>query len=155
MSRAERVLATLVTLHFSFGSPSSREEAIPKPQLTFKTSPRSAPRASTGTLAAKSLRELQAVSIARVQFARERLLRALNLSSKHRWGPSLSVVSPCEMLPGFPDGRKDSDVLWASLCPQGRLCKLGFSRPIPSSPALDQSQEEPGLSERVPAGSVL
>lgn len=43
MSRAERVLVTLVTLHFSFGSPCSREEAIPKPQLTFKTSPRSVP----------------------------------------------------------------------------------------------------------------
>lgn len=43
MSRAERVLVTLVTLHFSFESPCSREEAIPKPQLTFKTSPRSVP----------------------------------------------------------------------------------------------------------------
>lgn len=69
------------------------------------------------------------VSIARVQFARERLLRVLNLSSKHHWGPSLPAVSPCEIFSGFPDGLRDSDVLLASLCPQGRICNLAWVSP--------------------------
>lgn len=84
------------------------------------------------------------VSIARVQFARESLLRVLNLSSKHHWVPNLSAVSLCEMFSGSPDGLKDSDVLLASLCPQGRICKLGFSRPISSSQLWVSPRRSPG-----------
>lgn len=91
------------------------------------------------------------ISIVPVQFARERLLRVLNLSSsKHPCGPSLSPVSLCEMFSGSLDGLRNSVVLQAGLCPQGRICKLasGFSWPAPSFPALGQSQKGPRLSER-------